>query len=96
MGLWTPASVTEQTKTYVCRVPGCTHPPFPETHQRQFEQHVKACAARNLDSIRQLTEDRRSTFTEPADKEQAAWVRRMAEKVGGTEANKRLRGRKGR
>lgn len=97
MGLWTPHSaIADEPRTVLkCLVPGCGRQ-FPETAKRQFEKHVNKCAKRNMDAIQQLVEDRRSSFTEPDDKEMHDWVRREAAEVGGTEANKRLRGRKGR
>lgn len=94
MGLWTPASVTER-KFFKCLVPGCGRQ-FPDTHKAQYQRHVSACAKRNIDHIQQVVEDRRDYFTEPADKEMAKWVRQQAVEVGGHEANRRLRGRKGR
>ena len=70
---------------------------FPDTQRQQFERHVSACAKRNIDSIQQQVKDRTDVFNDsPQDREMWSWVRKKAIEYGPDEANKRLRGRKGR
>lgn len=96
--IWTPESArgkAEPQRVIKCMVPGCGRT-FPATHRQQAHRHISACAKRNLDQIQEITEARRDAFNEPTDKEMHNWVRRKAAEVGPDEANKRLRGRRGR
>lgn len=97
--LWLPPSATEveeSRRVLVCQVPGCGRR-FPESQRSQFEFHVSACGKRNFDRIQEEAAIRESDpYTSVGDKEMFGWVRKKASEVGPTEANKRLRGRRGR
>lgn len=92
--VWIPESARETRVVFRCNVCGTK---FPDTQRQQFERHVSACAKRNLDSIQETVDKRRDVFSDvAADKEMWKWVREKADTHGPDEANKRLRGRKGR
>lgn len=95
--IWIPENARpEPRKVLLCKVPGCGRR-FPDTQRQQFERHINACAKRNFDRIQELDAINHSDpFTSVGDKEMYGWVRKVAADVGPTEANKRLRGRKGR